>query len=367
MSDISELSEAKRILLEKYRKGNLQLIATPTATTSLSIKAQEADARARVIQVQAGGSKRPFFFLHGSWKGTPFFCLSLARELGEDRPFYALEPYSFDGLAIPPTIETMAAAHIQTMRTIQPKGPYLLGGWCNGGLVAYEMARQLDCQGETVDFLVLMDAMYIGGYTRRSLARIIINRLGNMVGFSEGKQVDWFLRQLSVSYSLKFFIHAFLHIHKRLEHMNQTISQDSLRLMLTDTISFGKQIVITGTGKLMYVFEHNDATTPPIRSHTFSTFSTEALRQDYLGIVEWISRGYKPASLYPGKITFFWPSKEPWHTISRGWHKVIDAKNAQDVEMHIIPGNQDTWRTQHLSALIECLKTCFRKACKEMS
>src|SRR2546426_110717 len=82
-----------------------------------------------------------------------------------------LEQYQFDGLPIPPTIETMAAAHIKSMRAVQPEGPYLLGGWCNGGLVAYEMARQLHAVGQAVDLLVLMDPMYLGYRTRRRLLR----------------------------------------------------------------------------------------------------------------------------------------------------------------------------------------------------
>src|SRR5436309_3634175 len=146
MPDRSELSEAKRALLEKYLHGDiLQTARVGTQRAEVEV----AGARARTVEVQVGGSKRPFFFLHGDWKGTAFFCFPLARELGADQPFYALEPYQFDGLAVPPTVETMAAAHIQSMRDVQPEGPYLLGGWCNGGLVAYEMARQLQAAGQT--------------------------------------------------------------------------------------------------------------------------------------------------------------------------------------------------------------------------
>src|SRR5207249_7517229 len=120
-------------------------------------KAEVAGPRERAVAVQTGGSKRPFFFLHGQFEGNAFFCYSLARDLGQDQPFYVLEPYRFDDLPVPPTFEAMAAAHIKSLREFQHEGPYLLAGWCNGGLVAYEMARQLQAEGQKVDLLVLMD------------------------------------------------------------------------------------------------------------------------------------------------------------------------------------------------------------------
>ena len=98
--------------------------------------------------------------------------------------------------------------------------------------------------------------------------------------------------------------------------------------------------------------------------------TTEALRQDYPGIFEWVDMGYMPSGLYPGKITFFWPSKEPWHTVSGGWRKVAEVKEAQEaqeVEFYVIPGNQGTWKTEHLNALAERLRKCLSKAQKEVT
>src|SRR5713101_6102140 len=123
MSDTKELSEAKRALLEKYLRGDLPQAAGAAGVGIQEAKAEVASPRERVVEIQVGGSKRPFFFLHGHWKGSAFFCFPLARELGSDQPFYTLESYQFDGLPVPPTIETMAAAHIKSMRSVQPEGP----------------------------------------------------------------------------------------------------------------------------------------------------------------------------------------------------------------------------------------------------
>ena len=65
-------------------------------------------------------------------------------------------------LGVPPTLEVMAATHRESLRSLQPKGPYILGGFCNGAMIAYEMARQLHAEGETVDLLILIDPSLIG-------------------------------------------------------------------------------------------------------------------------------------------------------------------------------------------------------------
>src|SRR2546421_10220943 len=195
MPEKPELSEARRALLEKYLRGDLTKGAVATGVNTRNVVARVAGPHERAVMIQAGeGSKRPFFFLHGHWKGTAFFCFPLARELGSDQPFYALEPYQFDGLSVPPTVETMAAAHIKSMRSVQPQGPYLLGGWCNGGLVAYEMARQLHAEGQRVDLLVLMDPGFLVYPARLRLLRTLMSRVGDLLGLGRDKQLDWFLR-----------------------------------------------------------------------------------------------------------------------------------------------------------------------------
>lgn len=358
MLNRSGLSEDRRILLEKYLRGDLPRAVRTASIDAQCAEAEVTDPRTRVVEIQVGGSKRPFFFLHGNWKGTPFFCFSLARELGPDQPFYTLEPYQFNGLRVPPTVETMATAHIQSMRAIQPEGPYLLGGWCNGGLVTYEMARQLHSAGQTVDLLVLMDPMYLSYRTWRRLLRVVISHLGNLIGIGTDKQVDWFLRLLYVCKPLRSMVHALLHVHRRLQNARSGNSQDSARLIINDVISFARQKVMTSIKRLAFLFEHGRVVPSCLES---LAPTDEALRQDYPGIFEWVDMGYKPSDLYPGKIMFFWPSKEPWHTVSGGWRKVAEAKEAQEVEVYVIPGNQDTWRTEHLDALAEHLSACLKK------
>ena len=159
------------------------------------------DGRAPLVVVQAGGSRQPFFYLHGEWKGGGLYSRELARHLGPEQPFYLLEPYKFEGLALPPTFEEVAAAHLEAMRSIQPEGPYFLSGYCNGALLAYEMAQQLQAQGQTVGLLLLMDP---DSPARHGLVRSAIGHFGNLLQIGQEKQFEGFLSLQHVYRYLRF-------------------------------------------------------------------------------------------------------------------------------------------------------------------
>jgi thioesterase domain-containing protein len=83
----------------------------------------------------------------------------LSQALGEEQPFYGLRSRGRDGLYPPhTTIESMAADYLELVRQVQPSGPYALGGYCCGGMVSYEMARQLREAGEEIAALVAIEA-----------------------------------------------------------------------------------------------------------------------------------------------------------------------------------------------------------------
>jgi amino acid adenylation domain-containing protein len=133
----------------------LALVQTPTAATS---PGDRPDARSLLSRVQAGGSRRPFFFLHAAYGGDGLYCVNVARSLHPEQPFYGLRPHGRYGEAMPWTVEGMAASYVEVVRQVQPEGPYLLGGYCSSGIVAFEMACQLRDAGERVDLLALVEA-----------------------------------------------------------------------------------------------------------------------------------------------------------------------------------------------------------------
>jgi amino acid adenylation domain-containing protein len=111
-----------------------------------------------VVAIRESGTGLPFFFLHGDFSGGGFYCHALAREMGSEQPFYAVHPHGLEASEIPDSIEAMAEHLVRDIRRVRPHGPYLMGGHCNGGLVAVEMARQLAAEGEDVPLVVVLDA-----------------------------------------------------------------------------------------------------------------------------------------------------------------------------------------------------------------
>jgi thioesterase domain-containing protein len=111
-----------------------------------------------LVPLRTNGRDRPFFCIH-PMGGTVFCYRRLAELLGRRRPFYAVQAAGLDGLRPPQTTaEAMAADYIESIRTVQRHGPYFLGGWSVGGIIAFEMARQLGEQGEPIGLLALFDA-----------------------------------------------------------------------------------------------------------------------------------------------------------------------------------------------------------------
>ncbi len=110
-----------------------------------------------LVTVQHGApGRRPLYFVHGDFWAGGFYTLNLARRIGADQPFYTFEQHGLHDDDVPATVEEMAAHHVRTLRARQPPGPYLLGGHCSAGLIAFEMARRLEAQGQRVALLALV-------------------------------------------------------------------------------------------------------------------------------------------------------------------------------------------------------------------
>ena len=111
-----------------------------------------------VVPIQEGGSLPPFFCIHGG-AGSTLFMRQLANQLGPSQPFYGIEPDGLDGKPFRHrTVEAMAQYYLSEIRKVQPTGPYYLGGYCFGGLVAFEIARILQQQGEQPALVALFSA-----------------------------------------------------------------------------------------------------------------------------------------------------------------------------------------------------------------
>ena len=111
-----------------------------------------------LVPIQPGGSQAPLFCVHGVGGGVLGYA-ELARLLGPEQPVYGLQARGLEGGEPPdPRVEDMAIRYVEAMRSVRPRGPYCLGGYSFGGVVAFEMARLLQTQGEQVALLALFDA-----------------------------------------------------------------------------------------------------------------------------------------------------------------------------------------------------------------
>jgi amino acid adenylation domain-containing protein len=113
---------------------------------------------APLVSFNADGTQPPFIYFHNDALAEGTYCRRLATLLGSDQPIHTIAPHGSAGLPLVPTIEAMAAGVMPLVRAAQPAGPYRLGGFCAGGYVAFEVARQLRDAGERVERVVLINA-----------------------------------------------------------------------------------------------------------------------------------------------------------------------------------------------------------------
>jgi len=114
-----------------------------------------------IVQLRQGGAEQtPFFCIHPI-DGNVLCYTDLAAAMEPDRPFFAIQAKGLDGIEEPlRTIPEMGLSYAKTIRGVQRKGPYFLGGWSAGGVVALEVAQQLRAQGQEVALLAMLDTLY---------------------------------------------------------------------------------------------------------------------------------------------------------------------------------------------------------------
>jgi amino acid adenylation domain-containing protein len=144
--------------IEKVSGKNLPLSTLFRAPTveQLAVFLSEEKPASRwssLFPIQTKGSKFPFFWVHG--EASDAF---VPRYLGSDQPVYGLRHQSEDGSpALYKSVDKIAAHYLDEIRMVQPNGPYHIGGYCFGGMVAFEMAQQLKKQHQEIALLVLLE------------------------------------------------------------------------------------------------------------------------------------------------------------------------------------------------------------------
>ena len=293
------------------------------------IRSQEQSVSwSALVCMQAGGTKPRFFCVHPGGGGV-FRYVDLVRRLGPDYPFYALQAAGLEEGQQPETrIEDMAARYIEAMRTVQPDGPYFIGGWSMGGIIALEMSRQLQVLGDEVALLVLMDSALPLAQTRRRFSK----KKRRPVAENGVAQFGSFALDLGVSW-------------------NRT--SPSLEDLLQLTIE----------GKLALLLEHAIASDKVSQDMKLSDFQRlwEVYRANAMAQFDYVPQTVSC------KITLL---KAGEHSTSRqsesrlGWDKLSPA----GADVYLMPGNHYTMMNEpHVQQLAERLRECIGRAIKEQT
>jgi len=269
-----------------------------------------------LVPIQPQGSKPPFFCVHAVG-GNVLSLRDLAQHLGADQPFYALQSQGLNGKERPPArVEEMAAYYIEEMRTVQPEGPYYLGGQSSGGLIAFEMARQLQAQGKQIAILALIDTY------------------------------DPLDRKLSVAVPFRnkvsFHLHAF-------SQLGSTYVREWTRYRLKRMkfqLERGRAEII----KKIYARLER-----PVPQRIRYTYVRETIRQAL--------KSYTPQN-YKGRITLFRATNtiqaylEDLQQSQRGWVGLA----TEGLETYDIPGAHNLEKEPYVGILAEKLSACIHKA-----
>ncbi len=269
---------------------------------------------APLVAVQPQGSRPPFFSVHGGFGGVLFYG-ALARLLGTDQPFYSLQAEGLDGGPIKhPTIPSMATYYLHEISRVQPHGPYFLGGYSFGGVVAFEMAQQLHAIGEKVALLVLFDSLNAEKPRRRSIAARVRKRVQALRSSGEGEIVRNLLR--GTCHKLTSVLAKRLQNAQKLLHRSELLAEGSI--------------------------------SDPTSAVQLVQMSNKRALADY------------KLRSYAGRVTLFRaedPDDGHVHAADYGWTKF--AKGG--ISIHEIPGkHQVIFAPPNVSVLAEKLDACIR-------
>ncbi len=174
--------------IEKETQNRLPLVALlkhPTIKNLASYMDRESIVWDSLVPLKPEGTKTPLYVIHGANHNVLMFN-ALAHKLDKDQPVYGLQSRGLNGVTEPhDSIDQMAADYISEIVASNPDGPYALGGFSYGGIVAYEMARQLLAQGKEVTILAQFDTYVYPSYyyTNPLMKKLLMNlfQIGKVV------------------------------------------------------------------------------------------------------------------------------------------------------------------------------------------
>jgi thioesterase domain-containing protein len=281
-----------------------------------------------ITALRATGSDTPIFFLHND-EGRGVYTHALARALDAHRPFYAVHRDGFDpGLS--DTVESLAASGVRALRSVRPRGPYVIGGHCNGGVIALEMARQLRESGEAVQLVVMIDTRAPSRGAR------VRHRMASMLGPLRQPVVHGLKRQA------RLYARLYREIGWRALYYRKRVATFG---------SAGVRVQVEAARRKLFSTPRAERSDEPrlFRFHA-DIPALDARRAQSQAVKRYVPPAYQ------GRVALFraeaFPAPEP----DLGWSDLLPR-----LEVSVVPGDHHTCITRHVNAFAARLEEVLKR------
>jgi len=286
----------------------------------------------------------------GSEAGRALFFVSdrsserLVRTLGKEVPVFLLPYIAVDRPALA-SIEATAASCVETVRRLQPKGPYRLGGFCLGALVAFEMSRRLKMEGETVDPLILIAPR---PWSHRWFSR---------------RRFGWAARLLMLKVDEE--LHIFARLTEVIPHWESQWRSyvDRAGHWLRRPASEKIDVIVRKTRRGLRSLARRSAdpaaipidSSPPSRA----VLARRKRHREAWTVYKRVNRTYVPGR-YSGRVTILWPEGET--RILPGYPDGLWRPLVRAVDLEIVRGGHVTCLTRYVEEIAATVKACLARA-----
>jgi thioesterase domain-containing protein/acyl carrier protein len=309
-----------------------------------------------VITIQSGASQKPIYFAPGAAENG-LAVARIAKHLGDDRPVYMFHiPIGNGEKKKTVHIETMAEQYVQALKTVQPNGPYVLGGYSAGGIIAFEAAQQLRKKGQEVELLVIVDVP--AQSPKYKYLKRFVRGISSVFKLDEIKERTIFLAIRDVIFRLSFFVkRGFIDwVISNKERYGRFLGKSR-----RDQINILKKKFAKSTPD---VFGNTIGQSPEIGSiaegdELWKEYDRHM--RDHFHYVNEAVKCYVPET-YPGKVILFRSTigyRRPEMRMAdpnMGWDMVVDG----DLNTFKIPGNHlQIVREPNVALLGQQLKACL--------
>jgi len=307
--------------------------STIEALAKLLREESVADRKDSVVALNAEGTRATLYFFHGDTGGEGLYGITLARHLGADQPLLLIGPTPPLPDGSGPDIPEMARDGLAIIRRTQPEGPYRIGGYCNGGLVAHEVARLLETSGERVDRLFVVmgtaETVYYGRLLRLGARLLRLRPSSSARRLERVAGLSGLLRKLNRGFRSSWArgpIPGAVFALRHAVELPLAIVRRSRRVVAEPESGFPEEPVTSS------------------QNPDYPDYAERAFRLRHMRLAV---RAYVPTR-YQGRLTLFWTADlnyTPWDPTA-GWRKV-----AREVDVVPIVGDHGTCLTTHLDDL----------------